>query len=1537
MQKPRKLKKRKGSGGGKATHSGVSFQAEIAAWLAVHILANKPLKDAFGIPIHSIPQSIRQESAHPIDDILVRFTPKGRLFVQATTNMSLSFGGKEPSKLEASLGQAFDTWTRLRNPDASASFDPPLERSVDSLVVATLADAPKTLSYLDNAFRCFDHHSRWEDAGIDKMNQQEKEALDSSVAFFQTTRGAGGTAPTSDELVELFSFIRIVRLDVVRGGTDQDQAIQLLRTEVVEDPARANDAWNHLLQQTLNLAKRGSSADKDGLIRELNRVGIKLRITETAQKLGLEQQTVMPSVSGSVNFPPAISLPENNLLLPPHLAERELFAALQRTRQLAVFTDRNVSYVREIEELAGRALDGDCRLASASLRGRVIQYAARAVAGDPSRRDAAEKLLKQAAAIDSTGQFDVAKAVLLFARDQRAAVRQVRELGGPEAQSQLFLFQKVINLKAALEQVRSEALSPIGVNAFGTFNILITALELKEFDFALSWAEQVPQEYCIECPGLLLLRAEVRIAACTPADQRFTFLFGLPLNLRGVQLGEDAISLTRRSQAQADLEQLSPILKDLALHEPYSRAEELLLWLKLQNPAIASVTRVWMQQEVRNPSRALQLIRLAIAFDIDFDSAALKKELQSRHAFTGWTPSEAIAALALELQSENHSGIADFLRLHRKEISSNPGLNRGALAAVEVQASAWSGDIKGARQVLAEHANLFEPNTQARLSELIDEAEGTADPLENAKRHFAESGGTDDLRKICGLLLERKNNAALADYAPELARRTRTLSDLRPALQVLSKAGRYQEVQTLINELSDIGAGDAYIEYMKARAFYATGDVKRAADVLNKSFSNTTDPAMLQLEIFASIESGDWGHLQGVIERIAANAGQFKPIDLVRFAHVARNIGSSYDNRLIEAALERAGDDPYIYLAGYNHAVESGKESSASYKLFEKAIQLSGPTGPVEHKSLQEIVEMVPGHREHENRVNTLISEGEVPLFAAARLLNVAMTHAALGRAFLNAKERDPRRKVPILAFHGGHQAADLSTVKSLALDLSAILTLAYTKRLKSVVASFDRIVVGAGTLTTLFFERDRIRFHQPSRIQQAKRIKSLVDAGLLRVLDGGGIPPPDLVAEVGVDLANLLSAARSQKGLVVRPGPLHRADSFGGEAAILGIYSEQITDTLKVLEFLKSKALLSAKTEGEAKNYILVSDTGMPAAATITPGTRLFLDDVAVSYLDFTNTLAPLAEAFGFLTISVNLFQEAMALINYENEAQTLLDCILEIKEVLAAGIRTGKVVVSNSDGEQEGERDDQDRSPSPTVALLRSKTPFDAVVSDDRFLGKWPAWQLPFGGAITADSIDVLNELEARGAILGADRYLSKDDLRNAGFHLVPLEIEELLATVKRAPVVQDNLQETPELRNIRESLSLAQASSARLLGEERWLNHTRLSIFRVIREVWAEALDSPEARSDWLLSIMPDIQQFAPANNDPTIWSNARELAAMETALFFNGGVLPSSASAPYIRWVESRIVEPLKSDDPWRMQRAIELYKGVIGGLANAPQE
>lgn len=1526
MAKSRKPKSSKKSGGGKATFTGTTFQAEIAAWIAVHLLAKCPLRQVFGIENEAIPESIRLETAHAVDDIFVRFSPQGRLFIQATTDLSLSFVGKEPPKLVKTLVQSLNTWEDHKAAQSTASFQSPLKRGVDAIIIAIPQGEPLTLENLEKVFRCFDQHSQWRDAATDRMSGPEQEALANARTVL---RNAASSPISDDELVELFGLIRIVRLQVEEGGHDYQKAIELLQREVLEDPKRAQDALNLLLRNSSTLAKRAASADRAGLIRELARQNIRVKVSEPVRTAGLERSV---EATQNSNGRSSTQLVDTTPAFPPEAADRELLTTLYQARQKAMFVDPAVDYLTELVHLAERAGTGDLRFAKTSLRSQAIQYAARAVSLGPKDSVLAEQLLTQAKKIEPHGHLQISEAVLLYLKDAPAAIRAMRSIDLPEARSQLFLFEKFIDPTVAIERVKASGVSPHLYNPFGVCNVLLTSIQIGDFAFALSWAEQIPDEYCEECPALYSLRAQIKVAACSPGEEA-SLMSGLPLDLRAVHLAEDKVSLRRRDEAMTDLQRLIKILRDLGLEKACVGTEELLLFLELEKEETAPEARIKLQNYTEhNASRAIELIRLLLSYDVPFDETRLEKELETRQRLGGWTSSEAFAALALVLKGEDPKRIVTFLADYRGEIGA-ANLNPEALTVLEVQALAKSGNIDGAKSLLSENGSIIRGDIYDRLAELIEEEEGNASPLENAKRHYSADKDIKGLRLICSLLSKQDDHAELAQYAIELAERSRAAAELRSAVKILCTLGRFEDILSLINKLGEVAEGDKTIEHLKAHACLATGQVNEAADILHRSFNNTVDPDILKLEISTAIERGDWEHLRGVLERVAKNSEAIEPIDLVRFAHLGQEVGSGYGQTLIQAALVRASDNPHIHLAAYNYAVQIGQEGEESFRHLQKAIELSGPDGPVEQRPLQELAEMIPGRQEYENRVNALVRDGSAPVFMAARALNVTMTNAALGRAVVNAKTGDARRKSPILAFHGEHKAVDLTATKVLALDISSILTLAYLERLEDVVSCFDSIVIGAGTLSTLFSERERIRFHQPSRIKQAQRLQDLAQRGRLQVVSSVASTPADLTKEVGGSLAALLVAAQVERGLVVRPGPIHKAGSLSGQIADLGSYSDFITDTRQVIDFLKNQGKLSAQLEATASKYINAVDNGREGAKSIVLPTRLFLDDLAVSYLDYTKTLPVLAEAAGPLLVTPELLAEAEALINHEQVSDVLLSKIEEIRRVIEAGIKSQKIVINHEVYEPAREKEDQFGRTSPTVALLRSVTPFDAIAADDRVLGKSPNWEMPFGLTVATNSIDILNALFAREAIAEEELYHLRDQLRQAAYHLIPLECDELIAALRRTPIVGGALHETPELTNIRENILLVLASGARLPSEEYWLNYTRHSIFKAIRAVWEDGFAVPEAYADWLISLYPDIQDFAPIPLDPENWRILRERAAMETALFFNGGMIPSASARAYRAWVESRIVATLQSADPSRAERAITLFKSLIESVVD----
>src|SRR5207244_1546932 len=100
---------------------------------------------------------------------------------------------------------------------------PRLDRAHDALVLVVPYGAAKRLDDLHDACRQFDQATLWADAGAERLNEKQREALEHARNIFaKAYTKAKGQAPTNDELVELFAMVRIARVNVHDGGGDQN-------------------------------------------------------------------------------------------------------------------------------------------------------------------------------------------------------------------------------------------------------------------------------------------------------------------------------------------------------------------------------------------------------------------------------------------------------------------------------------------------------------------------------------------------------------------------------------------------------------------------------------------------------------------------------------------------------------------------------------------------------------------------------------------------------------------------------------------------------------------------------------------------------------------------------------------------------------------------------------------------------------------------------------------------------------------------------------------------------------------------------------------------------------------------------------------------------------------------------------------------------------------------------------------------------------------------------------------------------------------
>ena len=268
------------------------------------------------------------------------------------------------------------------------------------------------------------------------------------------------------------------------------------------------------------------------------------------------------------------------------------------------------------------------------------------------------------------------------------------------------------------------------------------------------------------------------------------------------------------------------------------------------------------------------------------------------------------------------------------------------------------------------------------------------------------------MRLYCGAIERRGDYATLAERAADLARKTLNVEDLLRAFRVLQRLGRWRTALGLLDELQAVSPEDERVRLAEAETLFHVGEVNRARAVLDRYFSQSGDPGVVHLDLAVSIESGDWGHIQGIIDRVKGAPENFTPIQLARLARVARHAGSSYARDLMSAALKRAGDDANIYIAAYALAVDAGEEGEESIEWLRKADELSGEDGPLQRKSLKDIADMAPAWREREEWVNTEVPHGQRPaLHCCAR----SQRHGDAGGPWTGRRQhRHHRRLAPV-------------------------------------------------------------------------------------------------------------------------------------------------------------------------------------------------------------------------------------------------------------------------------------------------------------------------------------------------------------------------------------------------------------------------------------------------------------------------------------------------------------------------------------------
>jgi hypothetical protein len=291
-------------------------------------------------------------------------------------------------------------------------------------------------------------------------------------------------------------------------------------------------------------------------------------------------------------------------------------------------------------------------------------------------------------------------------------------------------------------------------------------------------------------------------------------------------------------------------------------------------------------------------------------------------------------------------------------------------------------------------------------------------------------------------------------------------------------------------------------------------------------------------------------------------------------------------------------------------------------------------------------------------------------------------------------------------------------------------------------------------------------------------------------------------------------------------------------------------------------------------------------------PGAVLYLDELAVAYLQPLRLLPKLRAAGFGAVLPPRVVKEADRFIQHENLSTRAAAVIDGIRKSLADGLASGKVVVAKTSRSGDDIVQDERIKHHPGFAIMEMASVADAIIVDDRYMNQHREISASFGQRPIYTSYDLLTSFH----FTELERTELVTALRRSGFCFVPVAADELNRMLSPSLVHDEKVVENAELKALRESLLIARMSNSLQVPKEApWLDN----VMRVL--LWAQ-------------------------RTNPTPQTLNSEVRYRGVVLSLGlAHEIPQSQRASYWEWFEGTILRPIKEGDA-------ELYQALLRRFA-----
>lgn len=1191
-----------------------------------------------------------------------------------------------------------------------------------------------------------------------------------------------------------------------------------------------------------------------------------------------------------------------------------------------------------------RLLEGELSGGSPLQRSRALAWCSR-VLSSSGELSKAEGFLEIAKNLSSGPELRIAEAFIQSRMGERnTALGVLSNIESPLARSAaLMIVSHHDGPSGAIDWLKIAGFAMADLDADGKYFLVMQYLQLAKWEEAREMVALLTDEDFQETPVLYHVVATRYLLDAVPFEFRQVVLSQVPFDGASFPLASDSSAIDARRHAHQYFLDAAKVATQLNCMHAAVIDDEYALWLELRDPAKAKEGKERLKAKLRDLKSGLRLVHFGFQFGLNLDLNTIEREIERHIAIHGgFTHEAAVARFAFAFIQNTPEEAANYVARHMDDLAKFLDKKFMLDFQIEMWVRARQPEKAKACLDILLQEGISEPE-EGRVRKRIAEAEG-ADAVETRKEQFEKTDSLSDLALLLEELEIRQDWDSVCIYGEALFKRTRAVRDAERLVYALGKTNKHQEAVDFLENNQIFLTQSSSISLLYCWSLYHEGLLLKARSELLKLSDYQNDANYRSLLVNISAALGDWATLLAYVAEEWQQKDLRSSQELIMAAQLALYLGSPHAKGLLIEAATKGKNDANILTTAYFSASRAGWENEPEVtEWLKRAAELSGENGPIQRMTLKDLLDQKPEWDRREAETWQMLNRGEIPMFIAARSLNKTLTDLMLFPAFANLLEIDPRRRPVIPAYSGVCLPKLLDIHSKVGIDASALLTLSFLDLLEKVLDAFDTIYLPHSTLGWLFSEKQRVAFHQPSRIKAAHRLRHLIAIGAVEILVPSTVPNSELAAQVGEELASLIAEAeKTREGdnihrVVVRSSPVHQLTSLMDEEADMTAHAAVLSSCQFIVDKLREKGLLTAEEEKKARAYLQLQEKPWTDQLDVADEAILYLDDLTVTYFLDIGVLDKLRLAGYQTIISPRKVLEINSLITYEGISDQVNEAIERIRAGVNIRIQSGKIKIDKQ--HSIGELRDPSVSEHPTIGVIGLASKCDAIIADDRFLNQNA--NIDDGNAQTPvfSTLDLLETLVAIRSITPEEDLEYRTHLRRAEYILVPVSEDELTTHLNASTIRDSKVIENAELKSIRENLLRVRMSGwLQIPREALWLDTSIQALIQVLRKSWKAGSDIATVRcqSDWILNQV-DIRGWAHIlgkNGDKFIKEARVPYILMLLAPLSD---TESAIKGEYWAWVEDRILKPIKDENSELYASIVLWYRKKIAEMADTDLE